>query len=945
LIILAKKEKEALKSKGDSPIISENPSDLTLAIPLTPPSNLEESTDNPENPETSTDNPTDNNLININNEINANNDNNANNEINANNDNNDENNESNINNDNDDENENEDEGEDGIEGTDNESDNSEPRSKARANPIRNRTRIQKYNTQHRSRHIRAPQISIGGGNSNTVSRSKNFLKYDRELALMATYRSFKNVQVQNLHLKAFFVVFKQIVSHFECERLMFSWALKLISSERIDVRCFGAALIIQLVVSDYCATNTVMLSSVYLLDTLTETLLSKEIIVERFPVYRFLLDLLIPAIKNLNLTNLNAELEKRINNSRVIIDVVETQKEGDIPPEKRMKQTMRIADQYNVFPSMRLKWLQQLVKQNVQVKHYECAFHSQLHVAALIGTVLNRIYAAKKMISSLGFQNQNQNQNQNFVDAGMLLAGVEFDEIEDLDSQNVKDEFDDIKLLSTSYDKVSQIIKMLENLTEPVEVMENGKDILYHLITTMPFRNAQRNVFIDTDFLPFPGLSVENRYEIPSLTKQTMKLLSEFTLKALDDALTEAISLGKQAKLFYSLRYIYSMKIRLHQWQRDAPALKNDLADLSASLVRLEYDLPFDFYLVDKNDGRRYVFTVPKPETTEEFVERLGRHHRYLNPVFQCSNHCKACQELAKVCVVKLIPIDPQTQIDNNEIPCVWNTFKAYVKEPEQAADEVTMILIKTRSFMPHYRPASKVVDFEEITMKIVDLTAEMIKNNVTILEKQRKQYLTWANLPQGNEAFFVEVLDPLERAVFNALSEELINMLQKLKELDQAETTKQVMILWKELKLINDYLLAKNTGKEISQKIEEFRIMFGIENPKKEEKKKHKQKDRCATRKRIVSFPIIINAENSENSSNPENSESSMLRSEEPSENSVFKVDDNTENSILKGDENPENNPQENENIEKSLDENEVIENSINDSMLMKFDFESYSF
>lgn len=191
--------------------------------------------------------------------------------------------------------------------------------------------------------------------------------------------------IDNVNL--FYDVCAQIVDKYQCNRSLVKWLLELLLFEnQHETRCMATALLIKVLKSDFQKNGSIVISSVDLMDSLTGVLLS--IPVPKISIYKLLISQIIKITPSFQIKDFTNLVSERMKAAQIIIDVVEEQKKSVLPAEIRCQRLMRIADQYKTFPSMRLKWIFEIVRVNLEDENYVSAFLAQLHVVCLIASVL-----------------------------------------------------------------------------------------------------------------------------------------------------------------------------------------------------------------------------------------------------------------------------------------------------------------------------------------------------------------------------------------------------------------------------------------------------------------------------------------------------------------------------------------------------------------------------
>ena len=340
---------------------------------------------------------------------------------------------------------------------------------------------------------------------------------------------------------------------------------------------------------------------------------------------------------------------------------------------------MRIADQYQTFPSMRLKWLLQIVKINNQFGFYISAFICQLHVVALIEHVIEE-----------------------------------------------------------TMDKKVKLNNFYQTIVQP---MKTSKILEKYLL----------NSSIDFSFMP--DVLCETKINIKHLIHDEFDkiLLSDFNMDLLFNEIDNAISLGKKAFLFYSLRPLYSLEIRLYQSSRNYEKNSLLMKDFSQSVGKIltktsnTIDIPILFYYVEYEKTKQ-IFAISKYQAnntqTDDILTILEKCDRF-----------------------------------NGNKPCIC---------------EITV-----KDYLPHYRCSVDVLDIKNIEIPIKNYVSNIFKKSKSLLEQIASEFEIWFPMKSSDgkfkamEEFFVKDIQRISDIILNTLSgnDSIGNLLLSFKETDESES------------------------------------------------------------------------------------------------------------------------------------------------------------
>ena len=507
---------------------------------------------------------------------------------------------------------------------------------------------------------------------------------------------YNDFQATNI-IPLYFQLCTKLIEKYSCQANMISWLLSLLTGTQHETRCFAAAVLTLVFKGDFETTKTVVVSSIDFMDALTAVLLA--IPLDSVSIYKTLIERVMSLIKTFEIPSLAQLVTERMEASMVIIEVVAQQKASQSPSEVRCQQIMRIADQYKVFPSMRWKWLLEIVKINKESKNLISAFVTQLHIVAMIETVL-RLKAQKR--------------------------------------QNTAPED---KPLPEYYLATVQPIELARR-PEVQSFILNKQDFSF-----------MRHALIETDL------------DLSGLGENTGTLLADFDNDALLSAIDDAIVLGHDAELNYSLRPLISLKIRIlasmHNYSELAEACNVLAATMSKIMAKSSfgYDPTLIFYLVENvkdDEGKeieRQIYTLPEKSSTSAFIDTLSTENRF------GEGNVKFVEEpwhsgLGKgVFVVKVVQVDEN--FNQHEFSHCWTKFR--YAPPYKTLSNTEPFSVHeyiTKDPLPHYRWADDVISAKVIQRSAREVADEFLGEAKARLIKCAEDFEFWFALTpfQPNE-------------------------------------------------------------------------------------------------------------------------------------------------------------------------------------------------
>ena len=331
---------------------------------------------------------------------------------------------------------------------------------------------------------------------------------------------------------------------------------------------------------------------------------------------------------------------------------------------------------------MRLKWLHQIVNVNKEFENHISAFVTQLHIVALVETVIQEI--------------------NNFP--------------------------------KTAY------IDFYSVVVQPIKNSIKNYDL-------------QHQLNVKNDFSFIPSALIETEIQLQNLIEEESAqiLLSDFTMDLLIKELDTAIEIGKKAFMFYSLRPLYSLQLRLYQSSRNFNKIAEISRDMGESFGKIQtktsstYDLPMSFYLVENRgeDGKKEqkVFVTSNFKSLSyNFLSLLNIYHGFNGKKAEiCENHTDKCTK-STVCVVHLIPAEEPNQ--SQEYRHAWNRFVTIPSLHDK--NEITFMEYKTNEYLPQYRWASSVISSNTITLNPEKYVNQRFRKALSLLNQVAAEFEIW---------------------------------------------------------------------------------------------------------------------------------------------------------------------------------------------------------
>jgi hypothetical protein len=183
-----------------------------------------------------------------------------------------------------------------------------------------------------------------------------------------------------------------LVRRYDCHGLLIRPLLLLLQFTQHSARCFATAVVMELFKGDFDRHRAVSLSSVDFLNELTGILLRSD---SRVSIYKEMLRGLRDVAGHFGDAEFAARLDRRLVSAINIADTIEKMRAARLSDDDRARYFLEIAHQYGSYPSMKIRWLKELVRVNAQACSNASAFVAQLHICALIATVVEHRQCAR----------------------------------------------------------------------------------------------------------------------------------------------------------------------------------------------------------------------------------------------------------------------------------------------------------------------------------------------------------------------------------------------------------------------------------------------------------------------------------------------------------------------------------------------------------------------
>ena len=495
--------------------------------------------------------------------------------------------------------------------------------------------------------------------------------------------------------KYLYLLCDSLFESYPLERNFIIMSTKLIMYKQAKSRALSTALIINSFKQDYNRYEQVNVSTLSFIDEYATILLENKVsMIPMFKEYILIIKELTPDNKSLK-----KKVSDRMDSALSIADIVEKQKSSKQALSIRCQQLMSLADENMDFPNMRLKWLSELVRINIESGDYISAFVSQLHCTCLIATVVEHRSKHEKL----------ENKKKN------------------------------------------------ERLPKPPG---------FHLSTTQPIRTAN-NVYdygrsrTYQEFFFIPSVQVETKVKVDAGNADAEILLSDFNENLLIEYLNSSVWLCEEAQLYYTLRSLSSMALRVLYQNRDYGRSKEICSKLSNYLSSIStgntvgVSVPLSFFMVERRQGGKKdqrIYCCKKTETIH-FVQQLKNREGIVCPTDYCDHHeeCKG----DGICLIQLEPSDDK--IEGDEAPHSWDKFRSVVsinkqsqKTPEELKNPIKTLYIETSEKLPFYHQGVSIKKIEIQEVRVKELCVNTLNRAFTSLDQLVKDFDPYLSMPIG---------------------------------------------------------------------------------------------------------------------------------------------------------------------------------------------------
>lgn len=458
-----------------------------------------------------------------------------------------------------------------------------------------------------------------------------------------------------------FDIVSRLIKIYPCQRLLIQNLLEVMTRKQSIARCFATSLILLFFKADFDERKTVTVSSVEVIDALTTLLLHSP--TEQISIYKQMINRIQTLSPYFKSELFASKLNERMVAQYKIAEVIEKLRLAAHPPDERAVYVMQIANQHRTFPSMRMKWLKEIVRINVNCNNFVSAFIAQLHICALIATV----FIHEDVLNSYSAQN---------------------------DTNNI------------SLDTKSSSNKSIENH----QAIKKVADSDFNLIICQPIRNARtkggrgKYMLSEKDFSFNTGVLIETEIDFESISSDFQFISSDFTIELLKQNLEEAIELGEKSQLFYDLRCLYSLQMRIFATERDYKELAKISKGLSNSFHNLTATTSqtHDTALLFFNVNNKRVYCVGTAAESD----------------FQGSLS-------ADDVIVPVVKYDP-TPEETEHLHC-WKRFRGIVKQEDLEkvsnadAKEIQLVQYTTNEELPRFTRFSEIHEIKTVSVSLSD--------------------------------------------------------------------------------------------------------------------------------------------------------------------------------------------------------------------------------
>ena len=488
----------------------------------------------------------------------------------------------------------------------------------------------------------------------------------------------------------FYGFLSQAIKQFPCERILISILLNRIISPLMSTRCLSTALLSLQFRYDYSTNGSIVLSSIDMMDSLTSILLEKA--VNEIDIYGQLIDLIVNISSQWNDPQFFAQIKERMEAAKVIATVVKTQKTSTFPIEERCQQIMKIANQYNIYPTMRLKWLQECLKINNENGDKISAFVTQLHVVALIATV---------------YQYNRQILDTSPVEEGRYHISI----------------VQPIKYASKLKDSVLQTFSFMPEVARETQIDFNSMHPVALGLLTELSNSLTSEIELAIQF----GCEAGLYYSLRPLHSFQLRLYQRTR------------NFSESAKACKQLaEHINSISFQSSTLTHDIPITpylvidKNRVAQQKAGNLQSPQIPVYN-----------QVFYCSKEEKFMDiFITKERGNMRFT----MCPKHAMGCANNG-VCVVPL-EIDDDESIDDEHRHC-WKRFRSQIfisdyENTDFSQKQVNVMYVETKKPIPHYKMSVSVKNIEVVPYSVLELVRMGAEKTLKVCDVATQDIEMW---------------------------------------------------------------------------------------------------------------------------------------------------------------------------------------------------------
>ncbi|EAY01572.1 hypothetical protein TVAG_025700 [Trichomonas vaginalis G3] len=305
-----------------------------------------------------------------------------------------------------------------------------------------------------------------------------------------------------------FVAVAQMMLRYQNNKLFLDTLLPLLTKKQHIARCFSCSLILLFYKTDFHTNNNCIESNAKFIDSFATILFNLH--VSNIPMYKLMCDRVIEKSSRFNNENFSKEIKNKFSAAISLADLIISLRNSPHDVANRCELIMKIANQYQNQPSMKIKWLKEIVATNLKNNNFAAAFVAQLHICALVSTVVQKLQKSDEKIPKS----------------------------------------------DTNFTKSDEKLPTLHNLIvcQPI---------------TMDYISGDEFPVYARDFEFNESAFSETKLDFDELSEDFKYVSSYFDLELLKQSLNEAIDIGLQAKMFYSLRCIKSLQMRICLFEKD----------------------------------------------------------------------------------------------------------------------------------------------------------------------------------------------------------------------------------------------------------------------------------------------------------------------------------------------------------------------------------------